>query len=207
MPNTEGIGLDAAGVKYGRHGIEVDDRLRTSNGRVYAVGDVASKYKFTHMADALARIAIQNSLFFGGKRASDLVVPWCTYTDPEIAHVGLYENEAEEQGIDVETLTVPLSEVDRSQLEGSEEGFLRLHLKKGTDRIVGATLVADHAGDILGELYLAISQKIGLGKIAATIHPYPTQVEVIKKAADAWRRTKLTPTAQKVFAAFFKVFR
>jgi len=207
VPNIEGMGLEAAGVDFSKHGVTVNDKLQTSNKRIYAVGDVASKYKFTHTADALARIAIQNALFFGRAKASDLVIPWATYTTPEIAHVGMYEADAKEAGIEVETTTLQLADVDRSMLEGADEGFLRLHLKKGTDQILGATLVAEHAGDILSELYLAVTHRVGLGKIASVIHPYPTQGEVIKKAADAWRRTKLTPGVQKAFKIFFKVFK
>jgi pyruvate/2-oxoglutarate dehydrogenase complex dihydrolipoamide dehydrogenase (E3) component len=206
-PNVEGMGLEAAGVDYSRHGVQVDDRLRTTNSRIYAVGDVASKYKFTHVADALARIAIQNALFFGHKKASDLVVPWCTYTDPEIAHVGLYERDAKEKGIQVDTSTIPLSQVDRPVLEDADEGFLRLHLERGKDRILGATLVAHHAGDLLGELCLAVTHRVGLSKIASTIHPYPTQAEVIKKAGDTFMRGKLTPLVKKALALFFSVFR
>ena len=206
-PNVEGMGLEAAGVEYDRHGVAVDDRLRSSNRRIYAVGDVASRFKFTHMADALARIAIQNSLFFGRAQASDLVVPWCTFTSPEIAHVGMYEKDAREAGHEVDTVTVPLSENDRAVLEGADEGFLRVPLEKGKDRILGATLVADHAGDMIGELSLAVTAGVGLGRIASVIHPYPTQAEVIKKAADTWRRGKLTPFVQKVFALFFRLFR
>jgi len=208
LPNVDGIGLEQAGVEFDpRVGVTVDDRLQTTNSRVFAVGDVASKYKFTHMADALAGIAVQNSLFFGRARASRLVVPWCTYTSPEIAHVGMYETDAMQQGLEVETITVPMAEVDRSILEGTTDGFLRVHLKRGSDQILGATLVSEHAGDIISELTVAITHGIGLGKLAATIHPYPTQAEVIRKAANEWRKTKLTPTAKKVFGAFFKVFR
>ena len=206
-PNVEGLGLEAAGVDFDRRGVAVDDRLRTSNKRIYAIGDVASKYKFTHAADAQARIAIQNSLFFGRAKASDLVIPWCTYTSPEVAHVGLTEAEAKSEGAEVETLTVPLSEVDRALLDGETDGFLRLHYQKGKDRILGGTLVAEHAGDMIGELSLAITAGVGLGKLSGTIPPYPTQAEVFKKAADGWRRTKLTPTVQKVFSTFFKIFR
>lgn len=206
-PNVEDIGLEAAGVTFDRHGVQVNDRLQTTNSRVYAVGDVATRYKFTHTADALARIAIQNSLFFGRLKASDLVVPWCTYTSPEIAHVGLYEHDAKQQGLETETLTIPFSDVDRAVLDGAEEGFLRLHIQKGKDRILGATVVAEHAGDLLAELSLAVTAKVGLSKIAGTILPYPTQAEVIKKAADTWRRGKLTPTVQKIFALFFRLFR
>lgn len=204
-PNVEGLGLEAAGVEYGKRGVQVDDRLQTTNSRVFACGDVASKYQFTHTADAQARIVIQNALFFGRKKASDLVIPWCTYTSPEIAHVGMYEKDAREKGLEVDTLTVPM-EVDRAVLDGASEGFLRVHLKKGSDEILGATLVSEHAGDQLAELYLAVTHGIGLGKIADVIHPYPTQVEVIKRAADQWKRGKLTPFVQKVFDFWFRLF-
>jgi pyruvate/2-oxoglutarate dehydrogenase complex dihydrolipoamide dehydrogenase (E3) component len=204
-PNLEGLGLEAAGVEHDPSGIVVDDRLRTTNPRIYAAGDVAGRWQFTHAADAMARIVIQNALFFGRRKASDLVIPWCTYTSPEIAHVGLYEREARENGIEIDTLTLPLDEVDRALLDGEEEGFLRVHTdKKG--RVVGATLVAEHAGDLLGELCLAATAGVGLGTIAGVVHPYPTQGEVIKKAADAWRRGKLTPAVKKAFGLWFRLF-
>ncbi|MES1244909.1 MAG: mercuric reductase [Acidobacteriota bacterium] len=206
-PNVENLGLEAAGVRYGKKGVEVDDNLRTSNRNVFACGDVASRHQFTHIADAQARIVIQNALFFGRAKASALTVPWCTYTSPEIAHVGLYEKDARERGIEVDTLTVQLSTVDRAILDGADEGFLRLHLEKGKDRILGATLVAEHAGDMIGELCLAITHNIGLGRIASVIHPYPTQGEVVKKAADQWRRTKLTPGVRKLFERWFRVLK
>jgi pyruvate/2-oxoglutarate dehydrogenase complex dihydrolipoamide dehydrogenase (E3) component len=205
-PNVEGLGLEAAGVAYSREGVKVDDRLRTTNRRVYAIGDIASKYQFTHASDAMARLVVQNALFFGRAKASALVMPWCTYTSPEIAHVGLYERDARERGIEVDTTTVSLEDLDRAVLDGSAEGFVRVHLKKGTDRILGATVVAENAGDIIGELALATTAGVGLGKIAQTIHPYPTQGEVVKKAADAWRRTKLTPRVRRVFGAYFRLF-
>jgi pyruvate/2-oxoglutarate dehydrogenase complex dihydrolipoamide dehydrogenase (E3) component len=205
QPNVEGLGLRAAGVRYTAKGVEVDDRLRTSNRRIFACGDVASKYQFTHVADAQARLVIQNALFFGRAKASALTVPWCTYTSPEIAHVGLYRRDARGRGLEVDTLTVPLADNDRAVLDGEDEGFLRVHLERGTDRILGATLVAEHAGDMLGELCLAITQGIGLGSIASVIHPYPTQAEVVKKAADTWRRGKLTPRVKKLFAWWFRV--
>lgn len=204
-PNVEGLGLEAAGVEYGKQGVLVDDRLRTSNRRIFACGDVCSKYQFTHAADAQARIVLQNAFFFGRLKASNLVMPWATYTSPEIAHVGLYEKDAREKGLDVDTLTIPMGTVDRALLDDDTEGFLRIHLKKGTDEILGATMVAEHAGDLLGEIYLAVTHGIGLGKIASVIHPYPTQVEAIKKAADTWRRGKLTPFVKKVFAAWFRL--
>ncbi len=206
-PNVNGLGLEAAGVKFEKTGVTVDDNLRTSNSKIFACGDVASRFQFTHTADAQARIVIQNALFFGRAKASALTIPWCTFTTPEIAHVGMYEKDAKERGIEVDTLTIPMDSVDRAILDGEDEGFLRVHLKKGSDQILGATLVAEHAGDMIGELCLAITHKIGLGKIASVIHPYPTQGEVVKKAADAWRRTKLTPGVKKLFARFFRIFK
>ncbi len=211
-PNVEGLGLDAAGVEFDASGVAVDDHLRTANKRIYAAGDIVRSFKFTHLADAHARIVVQNALFpflppFARPRVSRLVVPWCTYTSPEIAHVGMYERDAREQGMEVETITVPLADVDRAILDGEDEGFVRVHLKKGSDRILGGTLVAEHAGEMIGELCLAVTHGIGLGKIQATIHPYPTQAEVLRKSADAWRRTKLTPTAKRAFAAWFRLFR
>jgi pyruvate/2-oxoglutarate dehydrogenase complex dihydrolipoamide dehydrogenase (E3) component len=172
------------------------------------VGDVSSRYRFTHAADAEARLVVANALFFGlgGGRASRLVMPWATYTTPELAHVGMYQRDALAGGLEVETITVPLDQVDRAVLDGQEDGFLRVHLRRGTDRILGATLVAERAGDMIGEITLAITAGLGLAKIGSTIHPYPTQAEVFRKAADAWRRTRLTPRARQVFRAFFRVF-
>ena len=206
-PNVDGMGLEAAGVACDRTGIQVDDQLRTTAKGIYAVGDVASKHQFTHAADHQARIAVQNALFFGRGRASRLVIPWATYTDPEVAHVGLHRDEAIAAGHDVETITVHFDDIDRAILEGEKEGFFRVHLKKGSDRILGATLVCAHAGDMIGEVTLAMTAGLGLGKLGSTIHPYPTRSDVFARAANAWRKQKLTPTAQKVFRAFFRVFK
>lgn len=208
-PNVEDLGLEAAAVRADPHGVVVDDRLRTSNRRVFAVGDISSAYKFTHAADAQARIVVGNALFFGlgGGRASRLVVPWTTYTSPEVSHVGMSEREAVEAGHRVHTITVPLHDVDRAVLEGQEEGFFRVHLRQGGDNILGATLVAEHAGDMIGEITLAMTAGLGLGKVGATIHPYPTQSEVFRKAADAWRRTRLTPRAKRIFGWYFGAVR
>jgi pyruvate/2-oxoglutarate dehydrogenase complex dihydrolipoamide dehydrogenase (E3) component len=205
LPNVEGLELEAAGVAYdNRKGVRVDDRLRTTNPRIFAAGDICSPYKFTHTADAQARILIANALFHGRRKSSELVVPWCTYTDPEVAHVGMYEKEAREKGYEVMTITVPLSEVDRARLDGETEGFARVHLKKGSDRILGGTIVARHASEMISELSLAMTAGTGLAAIGRTIHPYPTQAEVIKKLADAYHRSRLTPLVKKLFSAWLK---
>ena len=161
-PNVEGLNLEAAGVAYDvKAGIRVDDYLRTTNARIFAAGDVCSQYKFTHAADFMARIVIRNALFKGRAKASTLVIPWCTYTSPEIAHVGLYPKEAEARGIAIDTYTQELSGVDRAILEGETEGFVRIHTKRGTDRIVGATIVAANAGDMISEITLAMTHDPG----------------------------------------------
>ncbi len=199
-PNLEGLGLDEAGVQYTAQGVVVDDRLRTTNPRIFAAGDICSRYKFTHAADAMARIVIANALFLARRKVADLVIPWCTYTDPEIAHVGLYEKDAKAAGYDVATITEPLSHVDRAILDGEAEGFARVHYDKKTGKILGGTIVARHAGEMLGELTLAITAKQSVGVLSSTIHSYPTQAEALRKVGDAYMRTKLTPMVKKVFA-------
>lgn len=204
-PNVEGLDLEKAGIAYNsRNGVRVNDLLQTSNPRVYAAGDICSSYKFTHAADAMARIVIANALFKAKQKASALVIPWCTYTDPEVGHVGLYEKDAQEEGMDVQTLTVPLSDVDRALLDGETEGFARVHLKKRTDKILGATIVARHAGEMINEISLAMTSGLGLASIGRTIHPYPTQAEAIKKLADAYNRTRLTPFIKRIFTKWLK---
>jgi pyruvate/2-oxoglutarate dehydrogenase complex dihydrolipoamide dehydrogenase (E3) component len=204
-PNVEGLDLEQAGIAYDpRRGVNVNERLQTTNPRVYAAGDICFPYKFTHAADALARIVIANALFMGRQTTSSLIIPWCTYTDPEVAHVGMYEQEAKDRRIDVHTLTVQLAGVDRALLDGETEGFARVHLKKGSDRILGATIVARHAGEMINELSLAMTAGLGLSAIGKTIHPYPTQAEVIKKLADAYNRTRLTPFIKKIATAWLR---
>ncbi|MBA3845029.1 MAG: FAD-dependent oxidoreductase, partial [Planctomycetes bacterium] len=198
-PNVEGLDLERAGVAYdAASGVQVDDRLRTTNRRIYAAGDICSRFKFTHAADAMARIVIRNALFFGRERVSSLVIPWCTYTDPEIAQVGLSEHDARERGVAVETIIVPMGAVDRAVLDGDEQGMLKMHLRRGTDRILGATLVARHAGDLIAEITLAMTAGLGLSAIGRAIHPYPTHGEVVRKAADAYNRSRLTPFVRRI---------
>lgn len=204
-PNLDGLGLEAVGVaSHPQHGVEVNDRLRTTNSNIYAAGDVCSKYKFTHSADFLARIVIQNTLFMGRAKASKLIIPWCTYTSPEVAHVGIYPHESVAKGIELNTFTQPLSGVDRAILDGEADGFVRVYCKKGSDQILGATIVAAHAGDMIGEIVMAMKHRLGLGKIASVIHPYPTQAEAVRKLGDQFNRTKLTPTVKSLFNAWLR---
>ena len=207
-PNIDGIGLDVAGVRVTPKGVRVDDRLRTSNPRVYAIGDVSSALQFTHVADAQARLVVANALFFGigGGRASALVVPRVTYTDPEVAHVGMTVEDASAQGVRIDTIRVSLEDNDRARLDDEPHGFLKVHVAAGTDRIVGATLVATHAGEMIGEMTVAIANGVGLGGVGKAIHPYPTQAEVFRRVADAWRKRAFTSRARRFFALWFRIF-
>jgi pyruvate/2-oxoglutarate dehydrogenase complex dihydrolipoamide dehydrogenase (E3) component len=205
VANVEGLNLEAANVALRNKLVGVDARLRTANPRIFAVGDVCLPYQFTHLSGATGGLAIQNALFRGKRKWTDLVVPWATFTDPEIAHVGLYERQAQARGIPVETFTRELREVDRAILDGDEEGFVKVHVRKGTDKIVGATIVARHAGEMISELTLAINAGIGLKKIASTIHPYPTQAEAIQQVGGAWYKTKLTPGTKRFLKLLLRV--
>jgi len=198
-PNVENLNLDGVGVEYDRKGVKVNDRMQTTNSRIYAAGDICSPYQFTHAADFMARIVIQNALFKGRAKSSSLVIPWCTYTSPEIARVGLHEMQAKEKGIEVDTFVQQFHEVDRAILEGDDEGFVKVHVRKGTDQIVGATIVARNAGDMISEITLAMTHGLGLKKIGGTIHPYPTQAEAIRKLGDQFNRTRLTPFVKSLF--------
>ena len=203
-PNVEGLNLEAAGVTYDRQGVQVNDNLQTSNPRIYGVGDVCMAWKFTHAAEEAARIAVQNALLPGRRKLSALTMPWCTYTDPEIAHVGMYEREARQRGIDVDTFTHPWRDVDRAITDGEEEGFVKIHVKRGTDQILGATIVARHAGETIGELTLAMVGKVGLKTLARVIHPYPTQADALRRAAFAYSVTRVTPLVKKLLGVWTK---
>lgn len=206
-PNVEGLGLEAAGVAFDlAAGVRVDDFLRTSNRRVYASGDVCLNAKFTHAADAASRLVVQNALFFGRKRVSSLVVPWCTYTDPEVAHVGLTPEAAAAAGTAHTVFEQPFTSVDRAVLEGDTEGFLRVTAGKG-GKVLGATLVSRHAGESIGQLTMAVRGGLTMGDLSATIQPYPVQADAIRRAGDAWNKTRLTPTAKSLLKAFLRLTR
>lgn len=203
VPGVDGLNLEAAGVEYNERSVVTDDTLQTTNPNIYASGDVAQKYQFTHMADATSRIVLRNALFPGPKQKLDsLIVPWCTYTDPQIAHVGLNEKSAQEQGIAIETLVKHFDDVDRPRTDGETEGFVKIHIKKGSDKIVGATIVASEAGEMINEITTAMVGGLGLKTLATVIHPYPVQSEAIKKIADAYNRTRLTPLVKRAFQAW-----
>lgn len=208
-PNVEDLGLEVAGVDYDtKRGVRVDDRLRTTNPRIYAAGDVCFPLKFTHAADAMAQIVVRNALFphpfgIGYAGTGALIIPWCTYTSPEVAHVGLYDSHGAEGGVESDTFTVPMDEIDRAILDGETAGFGRVHVARGSDRILGATIVANRAGELISQFTLAMRNGLGLGALGGTIYPYPTQAELARKLANAWRRTTLTPPKQRLLRRLF----
>ncbi|MCC0177798.1 mercuric reductase [Waterburya agarophytonicola K14] len=210
QPNVESLNLEAVGVEYDpRKGIKVNDNLQTSNSKIYAAGDICMDWKFTHAADAAARIVIKNTLFspfgLGKSKLSDLVMPWVTFTDPEIAHVGMYEEEAQAQGIDCNTIKIDFDDVDRALADGETDGFAKILHKRGSDEILGATIVARHGGEMISEITTAMIGKMGLSKISTVIHPYPTQANAIKQAADTYRRTLLTEKTKKLLGFLYKL--
>ena len=202
-PNVEGLGLEDIGIDFSQSGIVVDERLQTTVKGIYAAGDVCSKYQFTHAADFMARTVIGNALFLGRSKASRLVIPWATYCEPEVGHVGLTPKEAAEKGVEIDTFTQSLEGVDRAILSGETDGFVKIHVKKGKDEIIGATVVGPNAGDMIGEITLAMSQGVGLGQVKDVIHPYPTIGEAIRKVGDLYNRTRLTPKVKRWMEKWF----
>ncbi|MEO5896933.1 MAG: mercuric reductase [Vicinamibacterales bacterium] len=201
-PNIEHLDLDAAGVHRDEHGVTVNDRLQTSNARIYASGDVCSRFKFTHAADAMSRIVLRNALFFGRARASALVIPWVTYTDPEVAHVGVSEADVRGSGGRLTTITVALSDVDRAVVDDDTDGFVQVHHEHG--RLRGCTIVAPHAGEMIGEAAYAITHRGTLAQLSSTVHPYPTVAEALRKAGDLYLRQALTPSRRRWLLRYFQ---
>ena len=207
IPNVEGLNLAAAGVDCTKQGIPVNAYLQTSARHIYAAGDIAGPYQFTHTADAQARVVVRNVMMpfqFLRQKAALTVVPWSTYTDPEVAHVGLSERDAAETNVSYDLYTQTLDEVDRNIVEGKEAGFAKVLTEKGSDTILGVTLVGPHAGDLLHEFVLAMRHGIGLGGVASTIHAYPTFAEIARKLGDQYNRTRLTPRAKSIFGWLYR---
>jgi pyruvate/2-oxoglutarate dehydrogenase complex dihydrolipoamide dehydrogenase (E3) component len=201
-PNVEGLDLAAAGIETTEHGVWVSDRLQTTNPRVFASGEVCSAFKFTHAADALSRIALQNALFYGRRKASALVIPWVTYTDPEVAHVGVSGADVDESNGRLRSISVDLVDVDRAVVDDETDGFVRVYHDRG--RLRGCTIVARHAGEMIGEAVYAMTHGGTLGDLSATVHPYPTQAEALRKAGDAYRREQLTLNVRRWLERYFR---
>lgn len=203
-PNVTGLDLEKAGVRFSKKGIEVDPYLRTSARHIYACGDVVGPYQFTHTADFQARLILRNGLFPGKSKIDYSVIPWCTFTDPEVARVGLNEKEAKEKRIAYDAYSYSFKDLDRAVCDREDEGFIKVLTERGSDQLLGVTIVGSHAGDLLHELALAMHQKIGLKKIASMIHIYPTLAEISKRIADTYQRLRLTPRTQRWLRRYFQ---
>src|SRR5262245_34391130 len=192
--NVDGLNLEAAGVRLSVDGVQVqvDEDLRTNNPNIYAAGDVAFPEKFTHAAMATGRLCVANALDGTNRRARELVIPHCTYTDPEVAQVGMTPRRAREEGIALDVYRLELAKVERAFIDGEEEGFAAIYARHGSDEIVGATLVAAHAGEMISELTLAITHKVPLEVLAETVHCYPTQAEVFQRIGLDYSKTRRT---------------
>lgn len=200
-PNVHGIGLEEAGIEYDdENGIKIDDYCRTTNSNIYAVGDVCSKFQFTHNSDQMARNVVRNALFFGKEKLSKIVMSWVTYTDPEIAHIGKHAYELEAEGTQYDTYKLNYDKNDRAICE-SVYGFIKVYTKKGSDKIVGATIVGGPAGDMICALSSAIYNKIGLSTLGSCVHPYPTYGEVFKALTTQYNIKKLGPTTKTALRA------
>jgi len=207
VPQVGGLGLEQAGVLSDpRRGVLVNDFLQTANRRIYAAGDVCSPQRFTHAADAMARLVIRNSLFWGRQRFSRLVIPWCTYTSPEVAGVGLTAAAARETGVAIETYRQELAQTDRAILDGATEGFFEVHVRRGTDRIVGATVVGEHAGEWLTPLTAALTTGLGLRAFSQIVCPYPTVTAAVGRLGDACNRARLTPTVAHLLRGWLRLW-
>jgi pyruvate/2-oxoglutarate dehydrogenase complex dihydrolipoamide dehydrogenase (E3) component len=205
LPNLEDLGLEKAGVAYTAKGITVDERLRTTQRHIYAAGDVAGSYQFTHLADLHARTIVRNILIPWFPARVDLsVFPWCTYTSPELARVGANEDQAKQRGILYDVFQQPMEDLDRAVVESSEPGFAKVLVSRGGDRILGATIVSPRAGDLIHEFALAMKAGVGLKTISQTVHAYPTYAEIARKLADQQRKNRLTPFAQRLSSWLYK---
>jgi pyruvate/2-oxoglutarate dehydrogenase complex dihydrolipoamide dehydrogenase (E3) component len=190
-PNVTGFGLEELGVEISASGtVAVDPLLRTNFPNIFAVGDVAGPYQFTHTASHMAWYAAVNALFgtFKSFKVDYSVIPWATFTDPEVARVGLSEDEAKAQKIAYEVTHYGIDDLDRAIADSEDHGWVKVLTKPGSDKLLGVTIVGSHAGDLLAEYVLAMKHGLGLNKILGTIHTYPTMSEANKAAAGVWKK-------------------
>jgi len=204
-PNTRGLNLEDVGVEIDKRGfVAVDEKLRSSNKDVFAAGDCAAQLQFTHHADAQARALVQNALFAPTAKVDGFVVPHCTYTTPEVASVGESEASLVAAGIEFDSYEVAFNELDRGRAENDDTGYAQVFCAKGSDKVLGASIVGHDAGEQLAPLCLMMSNSLGLAAASKTILPYPTRSEYVKRLGDAYNRTRFTPRAQSIAKAWFR---
>ena len=201
--NVEALNLDAAGIAYTQKGITVDDRCRTSQSHVYAVGDVTGRYQFTHMSGHMAKVALTNALLKLPATIDADHVPWVTYTDPELAHVGAFPEDLDADGVSYETYRFPFSKLDRAITEGETTGWIKVHTKGLTGTILGVSILGAHAGEMISTFALAMRNGVTLRNIGDTIHPYPAWGEGVKRVADQWYVQKQSPAFTRALQTVF----
>jgi pyruvate/2-oxoglutarate dehydrogenase complex dihydrolipoamide dehydrogenase (E3) component len=202
-PNVDGLNLEAAGVDHSKGGVSVNDRCRTSQSHVYAVGDVTGRYQFTHMSNHMAKVAITNALLKVPSTIDADHVPWVTYTEPELAHVGAHAAELDEEGVSYETYRFPYDQLDRAITEGATDGLIKVHAKSFTGKILGASVLGGRAGELITSFTLAMRNGVTLRNIGDTIHPYPAWGEGVRRVADQWYVQKQSSTFTKVLQTVF----
>jgi pyruvate/2-oxoglutarate dehydrogenase complex dihydrolipoamide dehydrogenase (E3) component len=208
IPNVHGMDLEKAGVKYDeRNGIHIGETMRTSNSKIYAVGDCCHPMQFTHMADQMARGVSRNACFFGSVKHTDFIIPRVTYTEPEIAQVGRNAVELSADGVEFQEVEHRFSDNDRAICDGETDGYIKMYVEKGKGTIYGCVIVANRAGEMISEVTLAMSNKLKLSAFSATIHPYPTYGEGFRKIADSFNGQRLTPGTKAILRKVLKVRR
>jgi dihydrolipoamide dehydrogenase len=201
--NVDGLNLDAAGIETSRRGITVDDRCRTNQTHIYAVGDVTGRYQFTHMSGHMAKVAVTNAILKMPSTIDSDHVPWVTYTEPELAHVGARESDLEESDVSHRTYRFPFSKLDRAITEGETEGLIKVHVKDLTGKILGASVLGAHAGELITSFAIAMRNGVTLRNIGDTIHPYPAWGEGVRRVADQWYVQKQSPTITRALKTVF----
>lgn len=201
--NVDGLNLDAAGIETSRRGITVDDRCRTNQKHIYAVGDVTGRYQFTHMSGHMAKVAVTNAILKMPATIDSDHVPWATYTEPELAHVGARESDLEESDVSHRTYRFPFSKLDRAITEGETEGLIKVHVKDLTGKILGASVLGAHAGELITSFAIAMRNGVTLRNIGDTIHPYPAWGEGVRRVADQWYVQKQSPAITRALKTVF----
>jgi len=189
-PNIQGLNLEGVGIELDRKGVKVDDRMRTSRKHIYAAGDVTGKFQFTHAAGYEGSIVVSNAIFHLPRKADYTFLPWCTYTDPELASIGINEKGAKEAGIEYSVFTEAFKDNDRSLAEGERVGKIKMVLDKG-ERVIGVQILGPHAGELLSEWVAVLNGKVKLSTLASAVHPYPTLGEINKRVAGAYLSPKI----------------
>jgi pyruvate/2-oxoglutarate dehydrogenase complex dihydrolipoamide dehydrogenase (E3) component len=203
-PNIEALQLEKAGVRYSKHGIAIDKRCHTSQRNIYAAGDVTGRYQFTHMSEHMAKVAASNAILKVPISIDEDHVPWCTYSDPQMAHVGATEQQLRESGASFKRYRFPYNKLDRALAEDKIKGWIYIYAKSLTGKILGASILGEHAGELIGEVALAMRNGISLRKFSDTIHPYPTYLQGNRRAADQWYIQSQSPTLMKTLKTLFR---